>query len=141
MLLLAALARPQAGVPTPRRDGTVILAVDVSASMAATDLGPSRIEAAKSAARELVQRQPDNVRIGVVAFGGSGLVTQEATADRAAVLAAIDRLSPQGGTGLGGGLQSHSAPSSVDRCCSTRRATARPGSSRRARTWVTTARR
>jgi Ca-activated chloride channel homolog len=105
VLLLAALARPAASVPTPRRDGTVFLAVDVSASMAATDLGPSRMEAAKRAARELVRRQPDTVRIGVVAFGGSGLVTQEATADRAAVLAAIDRLSPEGGTGLGRGLQ------------------------------------
>ncbi len=105
VLLLTALARPQASVPTPRRDGTVILAVDVSASMAATDLAPSRIEAAKAAARALVVAQPDTVRVGVVAFAGSALVTQEATADRAMVLAAIDRLGPQGGTGLGRGLQ------------------------------------
>jgi Ca-activated chloride channel family protein len=83
----------------------VILAFDVSASMAAKDAAPSRIEAAKAAARAFVQRQPPSVLVGVVAFSSSGLVTQEATADRASVLAAIDRLGPQGGTALGRGLQ------------------------------------
>jgi len=105
VLLLAALARPQATVPEPRREGTVILAVDVSGSMAATDLAPSRIEAAKAAARAFVERQPPTVRLGVVAFSGSGVVTQEVTTDRAVVLAAIDRLAPEGGTALGRGLQ------------------------------------
>jgi len=105
VLLVAALARPEASVPRPLREGTVILAFDVSASMAATDIAPTRMEAAKAAAREFVLRQPQSVRLGVVAFGGTGLVTQEATADRAPVLAAIDRLTPQGGTGLARGLQ------------------------------------
>jgi Ca-activated chloride channel family protein len=104
-LLLTALARPGATVPQPRRDGTVILAFDVSSSMAATDLPPTRLEAAKAAARTFVQRQPATVRLGVVAFGGTGLVTQEATLDRAPVLAAIDRLRPDGGTALGRGVQ------------------------------------
>jgi len=105
VLLLFALARPEATVPEPRREGTVILAFDVSASMAATDVAPTRIEAAKAAARTFVQRQPSTVRIGVVAFGATGLVTQEPTADRSSVVAAIDRLTPQGGTALGRGLQ------------------------------------
>jgi Ca-activated chloride channel homolog len=105
VLLVTALARPEATVPQPRREGTVILAFDVSASMAATDVAPTRMEAAKAAARDFVQRQPDSVLVGIVAFGGTGLVTQEATADRTSVLAAIDRLTPQGGTGLAGGLQ------------------------------------
>jgi len=105
VLLLTALARPEVSVPVPHREGTVILAVDVSASMAATDLRPTRMDAAKAAARAFVERQPQTVRIGVVAFSGSGLVTQEATADRASVLAAIDRLRPDGGTALGRGLQ------------------------------------
>lgn len=109
VLLLAALARPEATVPSPRREGTVILAFDVSGSMAAKDAAnvgaPSRLAAAQSAAREFVQRQPATVRLGVVAFSGSGLVTQEATADRASVLAAIDRLTASGGTALGRGLQ------------------------------------
>ncbi|MCO1659673.1 vWA domain-containing protein [Pseudonocardia humida] len=105
VLLVTALARPEATVPQPRREGTVILAFDVSASMAATDVAPTRMEGAKAAAREFVLRQPESVLMGVVAFGGTGLVTQEVTADRAGVLAAIDRLSPQGGTGLARGLQ------------------------------------
>jgi Ca-activated chloride channel homolog len=105
VLLLAALARPELSVPLPRREGTVILAVDTSASMAATDLSPSRMDAAKAAARAFVERQPPTVRIGVVAFSGSGLVTQEVTADRPSVVAAINRLRPDGGTALGRGLQ------------------------------------
>ncbi len=105
VLLVSALARPDATVPQPRRDGTVILAFDVSASMAAKDMTPTRIDAAKAAARTFVQRQPSSVRVGVVAFSGSGLLTQEPTADKARVLAAIDRLTAQGGTALASGLQ------------------------------------
>jgi Ca-activated chloride channel homolog len=105
VLLLTALARPEATLSQPHREGTVVLAFDVSASMAADDLAPTRMEAAKSAARAFVQRQPQSVRIGVVAFSGSGLVTQEPTTDRPAVIAAIDRLRPDGGTALGSGLQ------------------------------------
>ncbi len=105
VLLLAALARPEIGVPLPRREGTIMLAFDVSSSMTATDLTPTRMDAAKAAARTVVERQPPTVRVGVVAFGSSGLVTQQPTADRASVLAAIDRLQPGGGTALGSGLQ------------------------------------
>ena len=104
-LLLIGLARPEATVAEARREGTVVLAFDVSGSMAATDMTPSRVEAAKAAARTFVRRQPSTIRIGVVAFGDSGLITQQATTDRATVLAAIDRLTPQGGTALGRGIQ------------------------------------
>jgi Ca-activated chloride channel family protein len=104
-LLFIALARPAASVATPRREGTVILAFDVSASMAATDIAPSRIEAAKSAARAFVEKQPATVKVGVVAFSGSGLITQQATDDRARVLEAIERLKPDGATALARGLQ------------------------------------
>jgi Ca-activated chloride channel homolog len=105
VLLLIALGRPEVNVPLARREGTVILAIDTSASMAATDLTPTRMDAAKAAARAFVARQPPAVRVGVVAFSGSGLVTQEVTADRASVIAAIDRLRPDGATSLGRGLQ------------------------------------
>jgi Ca-activated chloride channel family protein len=105
VVLVTGLARPEATVPQPRREGTVILAFDVSASMAAKDLEPDRIDAAKAAARTFVQKQPTTVQVGVVAFSGSGLVTQEPTTDKATVLAAIDRLTPQGGTALASGLQ------------------------------------
>ena len=75
-LLLLALARPEIGVPLPRREGTVMLAFDVSSSMTATDLAPTRMDVAKAAARAVVERQPPTVRVGVVAFGTSGLVTR-----------------------------------------------------------------
>jgi Ca-activated chloride channel family protein len=104
-LLLVALARPQATVAEPRRGGTVVLAFDVSSSMAAKDVQPSRMAAAKAAARAFVDKQPATIRLAVVAFGQSGVIAQQPTDDHAAVLAAIDRLSPQGGTALARGIQ------------------------------------
>lgn len=103
-LLLVGLARPQAEVNLPRIEGTVILAFDVSGSMAADDLEPTRIEAAKAVAREFVLRQPSTIKIGVVAFSNSGFSVQAPTNDQEAILAAIARLSPQQGTSLGQGI-------------------------------------
>ncbi len=103
-LLLVALARPQASVALPRREGTVILAFDVSSSMLATDLKPTRLHAAQDAAKRFVATQPSSIRMGVVAFSDGGLVTQQVTDSRPDVIAAIDRLTPQGGTSLGKGL-------------------------------------
>jgi Ca-activated chloride channel family protein len=103
-LMLLALARPVASVAEPRREGTVILAFDVSTSMAAKDVEPTRLGYAKAAARAFVDKQPSSIRIGVVAFGGSGLVTQQPTTDKNAVLSAINRLSPQGNTSIGHGI-------------------------------------
>jgi Ca-activated chloride channel homolog len=105
-LLLTSLARPAATVAEPRREGTVILAFDVSTSMAAKDIAPSRLDAAKAAARTFVAEQPSSIRLGVVAFGDSAVISQQPTHDRADVLAAIDRLTPQGGTALGRGIVS-----------------------------------
>ncbi len=103
-LLLLALARPEMNVTLPRVEGTVILALDVSNSMNADDLAPTRMEAAKVAARAFVENQPPTVLIGVVAFSSGGLVVQPPTDDQAALLATIDRLSPEGGTSLGQGI-------------------------------------
>ena len=103
--LLAALARPQAVVSLPRVEGTVILAFDVSDSMAADDLQPTRLEAAKTAARQFVQEQPSGVLIGVVVFSDNGFAVQPPTDDQAAILAAIDRLEPRRGTSLSAGIQ------------------------------------
>lgn len=103
-LMLLALARPQANVTLPKREGTVILAFDVSNSMAATDLEPTRMDAAKEAAKAFVRKQPLTVKIGVVAFSDGGLVTQAPTNVEGDVIAAIDRLKPQGATSLGKGL-------------------------------------
>lgn len=102
--LLLAMARPEMVVHLPRVEGTVILAFDVSGSMAATDLAPTRMEAAKVAARQFVAQQPPNVLIGVVAFSDSGFAVQPPTQDRAVILSAIDRLTPQLGTSLANGI-------------------------------------
>ena len=105
-VLLLGLARPQATVAVPHREGTIILAFDASSSMAAKDLTPTRLDVAKAAAKELVARQPSTIKVGVVAFSDSGLVTERPTNVKDDVVAAIDRITPRGGTALGRGIQS-----------------------------------
>jgi Ca-activated chloride channel family protein len=99
-----ALARPTVDISLPEREGTVILAFDVSNSMRAKDLEPTRLEAAKVAARAFVERQPRTIRIGVVAFGDSAVTMLRPSSVKQDVIAAIDRLSVSGGTSLGQGL-------------------------------------
>jgi Ca-activated chloride channel family protein len=103
-VMTVALARPQGVVGIPRFEGTLILAFDVSGSMVATDLPPNRMEAAKAVARDLVERQPDTIRIGVVAFSDSGFSIQVPTTDPLQVGAAIDRLEPERGTSIARGI-------------------------------------
>jgi Ca-activated chloride channel family protein len=100
-VLAIAVAGPAASVPVSRASGTVILAVDVSGSMTATDVAPSRLAAAKKAALSFISAQPDNVDIGVVAFHQGGLEAALPTADRATASAAVRRLKAAGGTSLG----------------------------------------
>ncbi len=104
-ILIVALARPQTTISLPHIEGTVILAFDVSGSMAADDLKPTRMEAAKAAVRDFVQREPSTVQIGVVGFSDSGFAMQAPTNDQATVLEAINRLTPQRGTSLAHGIQ------------------------------------
>jgi Ca-activated chloride channel family protein len=104
VVLCVALARPQAIVALPRLEGTVMLLFDVSGSMAADDVSPTRMEAAKAAARSIVDARPDGVVIGVVAFSDAGLAVQEPTSDQATVDAAIARMAPSRGTSLGAGI-------------------------------------
>lgn len=104
MILIIALARPQTVLSVPRIQGTIILAFDVSGSMAAEDLKPTRMEAAKAAARDFVANQPSGILIGVVAFSDSGFSIQSPTNDEAVIVAAIDRLAPERGTSLGNGI-------------------------------------
>lgn len=104
-ILVVSLARPQSVVSVPRIEGTAILAFDVSGSMAADDMEPTRMEAAKTAARAFVERQPASIRLGVVAFSDSGFSIQVATNDQSLVLAAISRLAPERGTSLGRGIE------------------------------------
>ena len=100
-VLAIAVAGPAASVPVSRASGTVILALDVSGSMAATDVAPSRLAAAKRAALSFIDAQPHSVDIGVVAFQQGGLEAALPTADHATAAAAVARLRTGGGTSLG----------------------------------------
>jgi Ca-activated chloride channel family protein len=103
-LLAVGLARPQAVVALPKQEGTVILAFDVSGSMAADDMKPTRMDAAKAAAADFLKKQPIFVQVGVVAFSDNGLSVQVPTNDPASIQAAIERLRPQTGTSVGQGI-------------------------------------
>ncbi len=103
-VMLAAVARPLATITSPSEQGTVILAIDVSGSMATADLQPTRLDAAKSAAGIFVNKQPQNVRIGVVSFSEDSSLIQAPTTDRGQILAAIVRLAPQSATAIGQGI-------------------------------------
>jgi Ca-activated chloride channel homolog len=103
-IMMIALARPAATITLPSQEGTVILTFDTSGSMRAEDIKPSRIEAAKVAAKKFVEKQPSNVHIGVLSFSESATIVQAPTKDREAVLAAINRLTPQRRTAIGSGI-------------------------------------
>ncbi|MEV0897591.1 VWA domain-containing protein [Actinoplanes sp. NPDC049802] len=100
-VMLTGLARPQAEIAVPRVAGTVLLAFDISNSMSAGDVAPNRLAAAQQAAKGFVEDQPDTVDVGVLVFGSEALLTQAPTDDHAAAIAAIERVSPSGGTSLG----------------------------------------
>ncbi|MFN8470972.1 MAG: VWA domain-containing protein [Anaerolineae bacterium] len=103
-LLIIGLARPQSVIEVPKVYGTVILAFDVSGSMAADDIKPTRLEAAKTAAQAFVERQPSTVQVGVVSFSENGFSVQPPTNDQGLILAAINRLQPARGTSLASGI-------------------------------------
>jgi Ca-activated chloride channel homolog len=102
--MLAAIARPSAVITLPSHHETVILAIDVSGSMRANDVEPSRIEAAQAAARAFIAQQPRSTRIGVVAFAGSAALVQAPTSNRHDLRAAIDQLQLQHATAVGSGI-------------------------------------
>jgi Ca-activated chloride channel homolog len=102
--LLFALARPTMLVNVPREDATVILGIDVSGSMTAVDVSPTRLAAAKSAATAFLDQLPAGVRVGLVAFSSQPRTLVEPTADRQAVRTAIDGLVAKGGTAMGDAL-------------------------------------
>jgi Ca-activated chloride channel family protein len=86
-------------------EGTVILVFDVSGSMTATDIAPTRLEAAKSAALGFVEQQPATVQVGIVAFSDGGLSVLNPTNDKASLSDAIKRLSPQRASSVGSGIE------------------------------------
>jgi Ca-activated chloride channel family protein len=100
-VLTVGVAQPTAAVRVPRDRATVMLAVDVSLSMQATDVLPSRIDAAKAAGKKFVGLLPSRINLGLVAFGGNASVLVSPTVDRAPVEAAIKGLKLQESTAIG----------------------------------------
>jgi Ca-activated chloride channel homolog len=104
--LALALARPEATVAVPIEQASVMLVTDTSGSMSATDVDPSRLAAAKDAAERFLDRVPDELRVGLVAFADAPNTVLRPSDDRDAVHAAIDRLRAEGGTATGDALDS-----------------------------------
>ena len=102
--LLVAAGRPAAVITLPSAEKTIVLAIDVSGSMRATDVAPDRITAAKEAAKAFVVDLPRTVRVAVVQFAGTAAVVQAPTLSREDVIAAIDRFQLQRGTAIGSGI-------------------------------------
>ena len=101
---LVAVARPNAMITLPSDARTVILAMDVSLSMRATDIDPNRIVAAQNAAKAFVQELPQDIRAGIVTFAGTALLVQPPTQNREDLVAAIDRFQLQRNTAIGSGI-------------------------------------
>ena len=102
--LLVATARPTAVITLPLVEQTIVLAMDVSGSMRATDVEPNRLVASQVAAKAFIAELPRAVRIGVVSFAGTAAVVQPPTLSREDVVAAIDRFQLQRGTAIGSGI-------------------------------------
>jgi len=103
-VLIVAAARPVGLVSLPSQNETVILAMDVSGSMRATDVQPNRLVAAQNAAKAFIESQPRGVRIGIVSFAATASVVQPPTSNREELIAAIDRFQLQSGTALGSSI-------------------------------------
>ena len=99
--MIVGVARPHATVSVPREEATVILAMDVSRSMKAKDVEPTRLEAARAAAEGFLVQVPEKFRVGVVSFATRAAVGVPPTHDRALVEAALDSLAPGEGTAIG----------------------------------------
>jgi Ca-activated chloride channel homolog len=100
-----ALARPHATVAVPREQASIVLVTDVSRSMLAEDVEPSRLEAARDAAQRFLDEVPDEARVGAVAFSTEPHTVQAPTDDHSEIAALIDGLAADGGTATGDGLE------------------------------------
>jgi Ca-activated chloride channel homolog len=102
--MLVAAARPMAVVSLPSNQQTIILAMDVSGSMRATDVQPSRLVAMQNAAKAFLAELPRHVKVGIVAFAGSAQVAQLPTVNREDLVTAIDRFQLQRATATGNAI-------------------------------------
>jgi len=104
-LLWSALARPHITARFPASDAAIILCIDTSGSMSAADIQPTRWEAAKNAARALIDRTPGGTKVGIVTFSSNAVVVQAPTADRESAINALERIpAPGGATAIGDAL-------------------------------------
>jgi Ca-activated chloride channel family protein len=103
-LVMFSLARPRAVLLLPGRLDTVMLALDTSGSMRATDVQPSRIEAAQAAVRTFIAEQPSQVKVGIVTVASTAAVAQAPTVNRDELYRAIETLPLQTGSALGSGI-------------------------------------
>jgi len=99
-----AAARPTALITLPSQQRTIILAIDVSLSMRAADVLPNRLAAAQAAAKEFIEEQPNDVRLGIVSFAGTAVVAQQPTKKKEDLIEAIDRLQLDRHTAIGSGI-------------------------------------
>ena len=104
VVLALAVARPQWLISVPVKQVTVVLVIDVSRSMEATDIAPNRLAAAKAAAKNLVESLPPDARVGVVSFSETASVLVPPTTDRELVDQAIDNLRTMSATAIGDGI-------------------------------------
>jgi Ca-activated chloride channel homolog len=102
--LAVALARPQATVAVPQEQASIVLVTDVSRSMLAEDVEPSRLEAARSAAKRFLDEVPGRARVGLVAFSTDPHTIEPPTDDHGDVEQIVDELSADGGTATGDAL-------------------------------------
>jgi Ca-activated chloride channel family protein len=101
VFLIVGVARPHATVRVPREEATIILAMDVSRSMKAKDVQPTRLDAARVAAKTFLDEVPEKFRVGVVSFATRAVVGVAPTEDRKLVTTALDTLKPGEGTAIG----------------------------------------
>ena len=103
--MIVGFARPHAVIKVPRHEATVVLAIDVSRSMKAADVLPTRLDAAKNAANAFLDKVPDTYSVALVAFGSRAYVAVPPTLDRSIVRAGLDDLVPGEGTAIGDAVQ------------------------------------
>jgi Ca-activated chloride channel homolog len=103
--LLVSLARPQALALVPKEQATIVLVMDVSGSMNATDVQPTRLVSSQRAATGFIEQLPEKFRVGIVSFASTAQTLTRPTSDRAAVYDAIDSLHAEGATAMGDGIE------------------------------------
>jgi Ca-activated chloride channel homolog len=103
--LVVSLARPQAMALVPREQATIVLVMDVSGSMNATDVQPTRLVSAQRAATAFIEQLPEKFRVGIVSFASTAQTLTRPTTDRVSVYEAIASLHAEGATAMGDGIE------------------------------------